>query len=61
MAAATAGSTPAKEVVKKKVELMKEVFSTSPYFHTSVGVSYSSLREVLVIVLRIRLVTAEIT
>ncbi|CAD6220097.1 unnamed protein product [Miscanthus lutarioriparius] len=25
MAAATAGSTPAKEVVKKKVELMKEI------------------------------------
>lgn len=44
MAAATAGSAPAKEVVEKKVELMKEVFSTSQYFHTSNGVSCSSLR-----------------
>jgi hypothetical protein len=62
MAAATAGSAPAKEVVEKKVELMKEVFSTSQCFHTSIGVSCSSLRELPVIVLlRIRLVRAEIT
>jgi len=62
MAAATAGSAaPAKEVVEKKVELMKEVFSASPYSHTSIGVSCSSLRELPVIVLQIRPVRAEIT
>ena len=60
MAAATAGSAPAKEVVEKKVEFMKEVFSTSQCFHTSIGVSCSSRRELPVIVLRIRRVRAEL-
>lgn len=32
MATAAAGLAPAKEVVEKKVELLKEVLSTSPYF-----------------------------
>jgi hypothetical protein len=32
-AAETTGPAPAKEDLEKKVELMKEVYSTSPYFH----------------------------
>lgn len=42
-AAETTGSAPEKEVVEKKVELMKEVCSTSPYSHTSVGAPCSFL------------------
>jgi len=34
-----AAAAAAKEVVEKKVELMKEVCATSSYFYTSVGVS----------------------
>lgn len=47
-AAAAAGPTPAKEVVEKKAELMKEVFSISPSFHTCIGVSFTSFLLMLV-------------
>jgi hypothetical protein len=50
-AAGTTAPAPAKEVVEKKVELMKEVCSTSPYFHTSVGVSCSFLPKLPALVL----------
>jgi hypothetical protein len=56
MATAAAGLAPAKEVVEKKVELLKEVLSTSPYFHTSIFVSCSSPHKLPATVLRIRLV-----